>query len=139
MQRFLAARVSKRDPDNDPTPRVFGMLRLVKPYDVTLGAGFAGSRSGALIATAWAAMLHQGEQGYLRLTDGMMQASAPNTVPPPISCLQAGLRLHKNAVGLAFKQYLQENDPLRCQADPEEGFVPTKKMPDGWAEAWVLN
>jgi glutamate/tyrosine decarboxylase-like PLP-dependent enzyme len=37
-------------------------------------AGFAGSRSGALIATAWAAMVHQGQDGYLRITDAMLKA-----------------------------------------------------------------
>ena len=36
-------------------------------------AGFAGSRSGALISTAWASMIHQGEEGYLRITDQMMK------------------------------------------------------------------
>ena len=36
-------------------------------------AGFAGSRSGALIATAWASMIHLGEQGYVELTRKIMQ------------------------------------------------------------------
>ncbi len=33
-----------------------------------ISPGFAGSRSGALIATAWAAMVHLGEEGYLAAT-----------------------------------------------------------------------
>ena len=36
-------------------------------------AGFAGSRSGALIASAWAALVHLGEQGYLAITKDIMQ------------------------------------------------------------------
>ena len=36
--------------------------------------GFAGSRSGALIATAWASMLHLGNAGFLRITAQIMQA-----------------------------------------------------------------
>lgn len=40
-----------------------------------ISPGFAGSRSGALIATAWASMVHLGEEGYLRATDGMMKAA----------------------------------------------------------------
>ena len=36
--------------------------------------GFAGSRSGALIATAWASMLHMGNEGFLRITAQIMQA-----------------------------------------------------------------
>ena len=33
-----------------------------------ISPGFAGSRSGALIATAWASMVHLGEEGYLAAT-----------------------------------------------------------------------
>lgn len=39
-------------------------------------AGFAGSRSGALIATAWASMVHLGEEGYLQLTGDIMKVRA---------------------------------------------------------------
>lgn len=39
------------------------------------GAGFAGSRSGALISTAWASMVHQGEEGYLSLTKLMLEVT----------------------------------------------------------------
>jgi hypothetical protein len=35
--------------------------------------GFAGSRSGALIATAWASMVHLGNDGFLRVTDQIMR------------------------------------------------------------------
>lgn len=35
-----------------------------------ISPGFAGSRSGALIATAWAALVHHGEEGYLKATGG---------------------------------------------------------------------
>ena len=38
-------------------------------------AGFAGSRSGALIATAWVSMVHMGEAGYLEATAKIMQVS----------------------------------------------------------------
>lgn len=37
-----------------------------------ISPGFAGSRSGALIATAWAAMAHLGQEGYLQAVEGMM-------------------------------------------------------------------
>ncbi|CAL5221739.1 g3989 [Coccomyxa viridis] len=40
-----------------------------------ISPGFAGSRSGALISTAWASMIHQGEEGYLQITDQMMKAA----------------------------------------------------------------
>lgn len=40
-----------------------------------ISPGFAGSRSGALIATAWAALVHLGEEGYMRITEGMMSAA----------------------------------------------------------------
>ena len=42
--------------------------------------GFAGSRSGALIATAWASMVHLGTEGYLRVTAQIMQAQ-PSSLP----------------------------------------------------------
>ena len=44
-----------------------------------------GGRSGALIATAWAALVHQGEAGYLQLTDTMMKVplSHPHPSCPP--------------------------------------------------------
>ena len=48
-------------------------------------AGFAGSRSGALISTAWASMIHQGEEGYLRITDQMMKVHFfTSRVCPPV-------------------------------------------------------
>ncbi|KAK9813985.1 hypothetical protein WJX73_007983 [Symbiochloris irregularis] len=40
-----------------------------------ISPGFAGSRSGALIATAWAALVHMGLDGYMKLTDDIMKAS----------------------------------------------------------------
>ncbi|BDA43135.1 Sphingosine-1-phosphate lyase [Coccomyxa sp. Obi] len=40
-----------------------------------ISPGFAGSRSGALISTAWASMMHQGLEGYVALTDQMMKAA----------------------------------------------------------------
>ena len=54
--------------------------------------GFAGSRSGALIATAWASMLHLGNEGFLRTTAQIMQArpcpctfaSGDREVPVPL-------------------------------------------------------
>lgn len=47
--------------------------------------GFAGSRSGALIATAWASMVHLGTEGYLRVTAQIMQAQP--SPPPFATCL----------------------------------------------------
>lgn len=44
---------------------------------VLFAAGFAGSRSGALIASAWAALVHQGEDGYLSTTKQLMEVSVP--------------------------------------------------------------
>ncbi len=38
-----------------------------------ISPGFAGSRSGALIATAWTALVHLGESGYLAHTAKIMQ------------------------------------------------------------------
>ncbi len=43
-------------------------------YTLLGAAGFAGSRSGALIATAWASMVHLGEAGFLDITKRIMQA-----------------------------------------------------------------
>ncbi|KAK9822584.1 hypothetical protein WJX74_007398 [Apatococcus lobatus] len=40
-----------------------------------ISPGFAGSRSGALIATAWASLVHMGEEGYLRVTQEMLAAA----------------------------------------------------------------
>ena len=40
-----------------------------------ISSGMAGSRSGAVMATAWAALVHQGWDGYLRATERMMRAS----------------------------------------------------------------
>ena len=40
-----------------------------------ISPGFAGSRSGALIATAWAALVHMGKDGYLAATKTMMNAA----------------------------------------------------------------
>lgn len=40
-----------------------------------ISPGFAGSRSGALIATAWAALVHMGKDGYLAATKTMMGAA----------------------------------------------------------------
>jgi len=37
-----------------------------------ISPGFAGSRSGALIATAWAAMVHLGRDGYLAATEALL-------------------------------------------------------------------
>lgn len=42
-----------------------------------ISPGFAGSRSGALISTAWTALVHLGWDGYLDITRRVMQ------VPPP--------------------------------------------------------
>ncbi|KAK9826850.1 hypothetical protein WJX81_007792 [Elliptochloris bilobata] len=41
-----------------------------------ISPGFAGSRSGALIATAWASMMHLGNEGFLRVTAQIMQVAA---------------------------------------------------------------
>lgn len=38
-----------------------------------ISPGFAGSRSGALIATAWASLVHLGEEGFLAITDRIMR------------------------------------------------------------------
>ena len=43
--------------------------------------GFAGSRSGALIATAWTSMAHLGQQQYLQLTDAIMKVHLQKAVP----------------------------------------------------------
>eukprot|EP00884_Botryococcus_braunii_P016941 jgi/Botrbrau1/3930/Bobra.0365s0006.1 len=40
-----------------------------------ISPGFAGSRPGALIATAWASLVHTGYDGYVRHTKNIMQAA----------------------------------------------------------------
>ena len=40
---------------------------------LVLPAGFAGSRSGALIASAWASLMHQGQEGYQAITKKLME------------------------------------------------------------------
>lgn len=40
-----------------------------------ISPGFAGSRSGALIATAWAAMVHMGRSGYRAAASSVMESS----------------------------------------------------------------
>eukprot|EP00891_Asterochloris_glomerata_P007131 jgi/Astpho2/7131/Aster-08310 len=40
-----------------------------------ISPGFAGSRSGALIASAWASLMHQGQEGYQAITKKLMEAS----------------------------------------------------------------
>lgn len=42
-----------------------------------ISPGFAGSRSGALIATAWASMMHLGEEGFLKITESIMKVCLP--------------------------------------------------------------
>ena len=50
------------------------LLQSVWVADLTwFRTGFAGSRSGALIATAWASLVHQGEQGFMHITQQLMQ------------------------------------------------------------------
>lgn len=41
-----------------------------------ISPGFAGSRSGALIATAWAALVHLGREGFLEATAALMNNAA---------------------------------------------------------------
>lgn len=38
-----------------------------------ISPGFAGSRSGALISTAWASMVYMGESGFLDVTQKIMK------------------------------------------------------------------
>ncbi len=45
----------------------------VQNCSVSCNAGFAGSRSGALIATAWSSLVHMGEQGFMHITHQLMQ------------------------------------------------------------------
>lgn len=69
------------DPPHEQKPtQPHGALGLRRKHQYTsitdwtgglyISPGFAGSRSGALIATAWAAMVHLGEEGYLQSTGG---------------------------------------------------------------------
>lgn len=44
-----------------------------------ISPGFAGSRNGALVATAWAALVHLGRGGYLEVTDKIMKAATSFT------------------------------------------------------------
>lgn len=53
---------------------------LLNRQKLTWHAGFAGSRSGALIATAWASLVHMGEAGYLRVTEEILEVG-PDGVP----------------------------------------------------------
>ena len=51
----------------------------VQKGSLSCSAGFAGSRSGALIATAWSSLVHMGEQGFMHITHQLMQV-------PPHNC-----------------------------------------------------
>lgn len=51
-----------------------------------ISPGFAGSRSGALIATAWASLVHLGEEGFLRATGEPLPP--PNRRRRPTAVLQ---------------------------------------------------
>ncbi len=51
----------------------------------------AGSRSGALVATAWASLVALGEEGLLRSADGVMQAATEFQVGSD----HAGVGAHK--------------------------------------------
>ena len=53
-----------------------GMCPSSHNCSLSCNAGFAGSRSGALIATAWTSLVHMGEQGFMHITQQLMQ------VPP---------------------------------------------------------
>jgi len=46
------------------------------PGGIYASPGFAGSRSGGLIAATWAAMVSLGESGYLRLAEGILATAA---------------------------------------------------------------
>lgn len=67
-----------------------------------ISPGFAGSRSGALIATAWASLVHMGEDGYLRATAAIMEAATQ------------------------FKEGLQEIPQLEMVGNPEGSVVAFK-------------
>lgn len=58
-----AVRLTLRLPLSRPQPTVAGLY---------ISPGFAGSRSGALIATAWASLAHLGRDGFLAATAGLM-------------------------------------------------------------------
>lgn len=56
-----------------------GVLKVETGLRGSCIAGFAGSRSGALIATAWASLIHTGYEGYLKHTDSIMQVRIPKS------------------------------------------------------------
>ncbi len=52
---------------------VFYVKASVQKSSLSCNVGFAGSRSGALIATAWTSLVHMGEQGFMHITQQLMQ------------------------------------------------------------------
>ncbi len=48
-----------------------------------ISPGMAGSRSGALIATAWAALVHHGEAGYMAATAAIMKVGPQHSSLQP--------------------------------------------------------
>jgi sphinganine-1-phosphate aldolase len=67
-----------------------------------ISPGFAGSRSGALISTAWAAMVHMGRDGYVAATKIMMDAALQFSLGvSKIDCLEVIGRPEMSVV--AFK------------------------------------
>lgn len=49
-----------------------------------ISPGFAGSRSGALISTAWAALVYLGRDGYVDITRCMMQVQPVSSSEPVV-------------------------------------------------------
>ncbi|KDD76080.1 hypothetical protein H632_c365p1, partial [Helicosporidium sp. ATCC 50920] len=58
-----------------PELRAFQYTRITDwPGGLYISPGFAGSRSGALVASAWASLAHLGEDGFLAATKRLLQS-----------------------------------------------------------------
>ncbi len=74
-------------------------------------AGFAGSRSSALTATAWTSLVHMGEQGFMHINHQLMQ------VPPHDNlCTQPAAALDlTNAADHAYCEFSMQGSELAEQ------------------------
>lgn len=78
-----------------------------------ISPGFAGSRSGALIATAWAALVHLGEEGYLAATGGRPRHASRSWHREAVA---GGAELAILANGAAAGQAVRPRTPSTCAA-----------------------
>lgn len=98
-------------------------MRACRSGGLYISPGISGSRPGALIATAWAAMVGLGMEGYLTTTRGIMDATARFVAGveamPDLKVRRAGRMLHIYATrnigpGTATPRSLRAKRPAAC-------------------------